>query len=213
MPDFSHLPCLAERSIAHKEYKSLSIAKGVGYTGLKLAGLNWGPVLPKFDKAKGDSKEVIEFLSHAVEERQPIEFQRRVRRKRGHKPRRSCTNGVPRLRGTRDSFNGILHGQISSIDFCEPATLNLRLCRGGIRLRAYERVQPSASQLRFAHLNPHPKGASFPLGNSIVLGGAVCLFPAWEVHSIPTRGGIAGTCHKGCQLFSDFIIPGHLAHP
>jgi len=44
--------------------------EGAPYTGLKPAGLDWGPVLPKVDKAieKQDPKEVIEFLSHAVEE-------------------------------------------------------------------------------------------------------------------------------------------------
>ncbi len=44
--------------------------EGAPYTGLKLAGLDWGPVVPKAEKAieKGGPKEVIEFISHAVEE-------------------------------------------------------------------------------------------------------------------------------------------------
>jgi len=44
--------------------------EGAPYTGLKPAGLDWGPVVPRAEKAieKGDPKEVIEFLSHAVEE-------------------------------------------------------------------------------------------------------------------------------------------------
>lgn len=44
--------------------------EGAPYTGLKPAGLDWGPVLPKVDKAieTGNPKEVVDFLSHAVEE-------------------------------------------------------------------------------------------------------------------------------------------------
>lgn len=43
--------------------------EGASYTGLKPAGLDWGPVVPRADKAveTGDAKEVIEFLSRAVE--------------------------------------------------------------------------------------------------------------------------------------------------
>lgn len=42
--------------------------EGAPYTGLKPAGLDWGPLLPKADKAieKGDPKEVIDFMTHAV---------------------------------------------------------------------------------------------------------------------------------------------------
>jgi hypothetical protein len=52
--------------------------EGAPYTGLKPAGLDWGPVLPKVDKAieKGDPKEVIDFLSHAVEEQIQDRFKR-----------------------------------------------------------------------------------------------------------------------------------------
>jgi len=54
--------------------------EGAPYTGLKPAGLDWGPVLPKVDKAieKEDPKEVIEFLSHAVEEQIQDRFKRFV---------------------------------------------------------------------------------------------------------------------------------------
>jgi len=51
--------------------------EGAPYTGLKPAGLDWGPVVPRAEKAveKGNPKEVIEFISHAVEE----ELQRRFK--------------------------------------------------------------------------------------------------------------------------------------
>jgi len=44
--------------------------EGAPYTGLKPAGLDWGPVVPRADKAveKGDVSEVVEFLKHAVQE-------------------------------------------------------------------------------------------------------------------------------------------------
>ncbi|OGS65603.1 MAG: hypothetical protein A3K59_00260 [Euryarchaeota archaeon RBG_19FT_COMBO_69_17] len=39
------------------------------YTGLKPAGLDWGPVLPRADRAieKGRPDEVVEFMTHALE--------------------------------------------------------------------------------------------------------------------------------------------------
>lgn len=42
--------------------------EGAPYTGLKPAGLDWGPVIPRADKAieKGNATEVIEFLNQAV---------------------------------------------------------------------------------------------------------------------------------------------------
>jgi len=51
--------------------------EGAPYTGLKPAGLNWGPVVPRAEKAikQESAKEVIHFLSHAVEE----ELQKRFR--------------------------------------------------------------------------------------------------------------------------------------
>ncbi len=44
--------------------------EGAAYTGLKPAGLDWGPVVPLADKAveSGDVSEVIDFLKHAVQE-------------------------------------------------------------------------------------------------------------------------------------------------
>ena len=50
--------------------------EGAPYTGLKPAGLDEGPVVPRAEKAieEGNAKEVTEFLSHAVEE----ELQKRL---------------------------------------------------------------------------------------------------------------------------------------
>jgi len=44
--------------------------EGAPYTGLKPAGLDWGPVVPRADKAieTGNAKELIKFLLHTVEE-------------------------------------------------------------------------------------------------------------------------------------------------
>ncbi len=44
--------------------------EGSPYTGLKPAGLDWGPVVPKAETAirKGNPKEVIDFLTRAVED-------------------------------------------------------------------------------------------------------------------------------------------------
>ncbi|WXG45702.1 MAG: DUF6448 family protein [Candidatus Atabeyarchaeum deiterrae] len=44
--------------------------EGASYTGLKPAGLDWGPVVPRAEKAieTGNPREVIEFLQHTVEE-------------------------------------------------------------------------------------------------------------------------------------------------
>lgn len=44
--------------------------EGAPYTGLKAAGLDWGPVVPRAEKAieQGTAREVIEFLTHTVEE-------------------------------------------------------------------------------------------------------------------------------------------------
>jgi hypothetical protein len=51
--------------------------EGAPYTGLKPAGLDQGPVVPRVEEAieKGDASEVVEFLSHTVEE----EVQKRLR--------------------------------------------------------------------------------------------------------------------------------------
>jgi len=44
--------------------------EGAPYTGLKPAGLDWGPVVPKAERAsaKEDPKQVIQLLTHAIEE-------------------------------------------------------------------------------------------------------------------------------------------------
>ncbi len=51
--------------------------EGAPYTGVKPAGLDEGPVVPKAEKAveEGEAGDVIEFLSHAVEE----EVQKRLK--------------------------------------------------------------------------------------------------------------------------------------
>lgn len=51
--------------------------EGAPYTGLKPAGLDWGPIVPRAEKAieTGDSKEVIQHILHVVEE----ELQRRFK--------------------------------------------------------------------------------------------------------------------------------------
>ncbi len=43
--------------------------EGAPYTGLKPAGLDWGPVIPKADKAieKENPSEVVDFMTNAVE--------------------------------------------------------------------------------------------------------------------------------------------------
>jgi hypothetical protein len=42
--------------------------EGAAYTGLKPAGLDWGPVVPRAEKAieKGSPEEVIDFMNHTV---------------------------------------------------------------------------------------------------------------------------------------------------
>lgn len=44
--------------------------EGAPYTGLKPAGLDWGPVVPRAEKAieKGTAGEVFEFISHVIQE-------------------------------------------------------------------------------------------------------------------------------------------------
>jgi len=44
--------------------------EGAAYTGLKPAGLDWGPVVPRAEKAieKGNAEEVINFIALAVQE-------------------------------------------------------------------------------------------------------------------------------------------------
>nr|MDO8081342.1 DUF6448 family protein [Candidatus Freyarchaeota archaeon] len=57
--------------------------EGASYTGLKPAGLDWGPVVPRAEKAieKGNAKEVIDFISHTVEEELQERFKNAVARK------------------------------------------------------------------------------------------------------------------------------------
>jgi len=51
--------------------------EGAPYTGLKPAGLDWGPVVPKAERAikKGDPKAVVDFMNRTVEK----ELQRRFK--------------------------------------------------------------------------------------------------------------------------------------
>ncbi len=57
--------------------------EGASYTGLKPAGLDWGPVVPRAEKAieKGDAKEVVEFLSHVMEEEVQRKFKHAMEKK------------------------------------------------------------------------------------------------------------------------------------
>ncbi len=54
------------------------------YTGLKPAGLDWGPVVPRADKAieQGDPTEAIHFLVHTVEEELHERFARAMDKKK-----------------------------------------------------------------------------------------------------------------------------------
>jgi len=58
--------------------------EGAPYTGLKPAGLDWGPVVPRAEKAieKGNAKDVVEFLAHAVEEELQKRFKHTMARKK-----------------------------------------------------------------------------------------------------------------------------------
>ena len=57
--------------------------EGAPYTGLKPAGLDWGPVVPRAEKAieQGNAKEVIAFLTHAVEEELQERFKHALAKK------------------------------------------------------------------------------------------------------------------------------------
>lgn len=50
--------------------------EGAPYTGLKPAGLDWGPVVPRADKAveTGNVGEVVKFIAHVVEEQLQEKF-------------------------------------------------------------------------------------------------------------------------------------------
>jgi len=58
--------------------------EGAPYMGLKPAGLDWGPVVPRAEKAieKGNAKEVIDFLTHAVEEELQERFKHAMAKKK-----------------------------------------------------------------------------------------------------------------------------------
>lgn len=57
--------------------------EGAPYTGLKPAGLDWGPVVPRAEKAieNGDATEVMHFLQHVVQEQVQSKFNTVMSRK------------------------------------------------------------------------------------------------------------------------------------
>ncbi len=57
--------------------------EGAPYTGLKPAGLDWGPVVPKAHEAieKGDTGKVVAFLLHTVREVLQEKFRRAMEKK------------------------------------------------------------------------------------------------------------------------------------
>lgn len=57
--------------------------EGAAYTGLKPAGLDWGPVVPRAEKAieKGSPEEVIDFINHTVQEELEKRFHRILAKK------------------------------------------------------------------------------------------------------------------------------------
>lgn len=57
--------------------------EGMPFTGIKPAGLDWGPVVPLADRAveTGDASEVISLLKHTVEEELQERFEAAVSRK------------------------------------------------------------------------------------------------------------------------------------
>lgn len=57
--------------------------EGEFFTGLKPAGLDWGPVVPRADKAieTGNAKEVISFIAHTVEHELEERFHRAMSKK------------------------------------------------------------------------------------------------------------------------------------
>lgn len=58
--------------------------EGASYTGLKPAGLDWGPIVPRADKAieTGDATEVINFLLHTIEEELQERFHNAISKKK-----------------------------------------------------------------------------------------------------------------------------------
>ena len=57
--------------------------EGKGFNGLKPAGLDWGPIVPKADKAieTGDPKEVIEFILKTAEKELNERFEKAMSKK------------------------------------------------------------------------------------------------------------------------------------
>ncbi len=57
--------------------------EGAPYTGLKPAGLDWGPIVPRAEKAitSGNPQEVIDYISHTVHEELEIRFNRAMAKK------------------------------------------------------------------------------------------------------------------------------------
>ncbi len=58
--------------------------EGAPYTGLKPAGLDWGPVVSRAEKAieKENPKEVIDFITHIVQEELEERFKRAMAKKK-----------------------------------------------------------------------------------------------------------------------------------
>ena len=52
--------------------------EGAPYTGLKPAGLDWGPVVPRAEKAleRGNPKEVVDFIAHIAQKELEERFER-----------------------------------------------------------------------------------------------------------------------------------------
>lgn len=57
--------------------------EGAPYTGLKPAGLDWGPVVPMAEKAieEGSPEEVIDFLTHTLHKELEVRFDRAMTKK------------------------------------------------------------------------------------------------------------------------------------
>ena len=58
--------------------------EGAPYTGLKPAGLDWGPVVPQAEKAieQGNASEVVTFLAHTIEEELQERFKHAMAKKK-----------------------------------------------------------------------------------------------------------------------------------
>ncbi|MFX1470697.1 MAG: DUF6448 family protein [Promethearchaeota archaeon] len=59
------------------------MGEGKGFTGLKPAGLDWGPIVPKADKAieNEDPNEVIDFIKKTIEDKLREKFQKIIDQK------------------------------------------------------------------------------------------------------------------------------------